>query len=82
MFWLVLCAIMGAQHFNLHICVHAAARVLPARAAMAARGVSRECEIPCLTGEYKKITGIWVVRSMSSEARGAQAQERDVRWVG
>ena len=24
--WLVLCAIVGTQHFNLHICVHAAAR--------------------------------------------------------
>ena len=35
--WLVLCAIVGAQHFNLHICVHAAARVWRVCAASAER---------------------------------------------
>ncbi len=35
--WLVLCAIMGAQHFNPHIRVLVAARVPSVRVATAAR---------------------------------------------
>ena len=34
---LVLCAIVGTQHNNQHICVFVAARVLPVRAVVAAR---------------------------------------------